>query len=90
LLVNPYDIERAASVMCDALEMDETSVRRRMRRMRSTIQADNVYRWYDQILSAGTIGDAEMGETQSGDAPSVNLWKLRVPVRAAPSREGQR
>ncbi len=52
LIVNPYDTDQLADAIRTALEMEAPERQARMRRMRSTIRYNNVYRW-----AGGLIGD---------------------------------
>jgi trehalose 6-phosphate synthase len=50
LIVNPYDTERLADAIFQALEMDAAERRARMRRMREVVQQHNVYRWAGNLI----------------------------------------
>lgn len=50
LIVNPYDVDDVADSIKVGLEMSETDQRRRMRRLRLTVENNNVYRWAAEIL----------------------------------------
>lgn len=50
LIVNPYDIAKAAEAFATALEMDQAEVTLRMRTMRQWIAKHNVYRWAGKML----------------------------------------
>ncbi|MHC4664169.1 MAG: alpha,alpha-trehalose-phosphate synthase (UDP-forming) [Planctomycetota bacterium] len=52
LLVNPYDIEGMAGAIHDALNMPEEDKRARMKRMRSAIRKQDIFRWVNSILEA--------------------------------------
>jgi len=51
LLVNPYAISQFAGKIKEAIEMPETERRRRMRAMRKTVAANNIYTWGGSIVS---------------------------------------
>lgn len=51
LLVNPYDRQETAEAVRQALEMAEEEQRRRMARLRSVVQENNIYYWAGKILS---------------------------------------
>jgi trehalose 6-phosphate synthase len=51
LLVNPYATDHFAEAIKTALEMSPEEKRRRMRRMRETIQENNIYKWAADIIS---------------------------------------
>ena len=50
LLVNPFDANGVADAFYQALTMPADEVRERMRRLRSTVKANNVYRWAGSML----------------------------------------
>lgn len=50
LLVNPYDIEQAATALGAALHMSTEEQRQRMRALRRHIAEFNVYRWAGRML----------------------------------------
>ncbi|MDP3063793.1 MAG: trehalose-6-phosphate synthase [Chloroflexota bacterium] len=50
LLVNPYATDRFADVIKEAVDMPPEERRLRMRRMRKTVQENNVYRWAEGIV----------------------------------------
>src|SRR5258708_40330143 len=51
LQFNPYDLDQTREAMRTALEMPFSEVRRRMRKLRDTVAANNIYRWTGKILS---------------------------------------
>lgn len=51
LLVNPFAVEQISDAMRTALEMPAEERQRRMRRMRSVVAFNDVYRWAGKILS---------------------------------------
>jgi trehalose 6-phosphate synthase len=51
LLINPYDVQQLASAIHRALEMPEGDQAARMRRLRSVVRQNNVYRWAAHLLS---------------------------------------
>ncbi len=50
LLVNPFDVSDTAHAIETAIEMPRNERRERMRLMRSTVKANNVYRWAGRML----------------------------------------
>jgi trehalose 6-phosphate synthase len=50
LIVNPYDIDQAASAIATALRMSPRELRERMWAMRAFIAEFNVYRWAGRML----------------------------------------
>ncbi len=54
ILVNPFSIEESALGYREALEMPRDERMRRMQRMRSEVETNNIYRWAGKFLSALT------------------------------------
>ena len=52
VLFNPYAIDELAEAIRQAVEMPQAERKKRMQRMRSAVQDNNVYRWAGKILSA--------------------------------------
>jgi trehalose 6-phosphate synthase len=50
LIVNPYDLDEAASAMAAALQMQPDEQRDRMRAMRAFVAEFNIYRWAGRML----------------------------------------
>jgi len=61
LLVNPYATDHLAEAIRRALEMRPRERRRRMRRMRSVVQENNIYKWAEDVISE--LVKFEFGET---------------------------
>jgi trehalose 6-phosphate synthase len=60
LIVNPYDVDEAASALAVALAMPADEQRARMRAMRAYMAEFNVYRWAGKMLvDAGRLRDRE-------------------------------
>jgi alpha,alpha-trehalose-phosphate synthase [UDP-forming] len=51
LQINPFSVEEGAEAYRAALEMHPDERRRRMQRMRETVEQNNVYRWAGKFLS---------------------------------------
>jgi trehalose 6-phosphate synthase len=51
LMVNPYDIDQAASALAAALTMSPDDQRERMQSMRRMVSEFNVYRWAGRMLT---------------------------------------
>jgi trehalose 6-phosphate synthase len=51
LLVNPYDLEDTADAIRQAVEMEVTERRSRMRRMRLHVREHNIYGWAGMLLA---------------------------------------
>lgn len=49
--INPFSIEQGAEALRAALQMQPAERRRRMRRMRESVEQNNVYRWAGKFLS---------------------------------------
>ncbi|OGR96435.1 MAG: hypothetical protein A2V88_09420 [Elusimicrobia bacterium RBG_16_66_12] len=45
LIVNPYDVERVADAIREAVEMEPEERRRRWESMRESVRENNIYRW---------------------------------------------
>jgi len=54
LLVNPYDLDSAATALATALDMPVTEQEERMRAMRTLLSELNVYRWAGKMLLDAT------------------------------------
>ena len=52
MLFNPYAVDELAEAIRQAVEMTPAERKRRMQRMRTAVQDNNVYRWAGKILSA--------------------------------------
>jgi trehalose 6-phosphate synthase len=50
LLVNPYDVDRVADTIADALTMPPDDQARRMRSLRAQVADNCVYRWAGHVL----------------------------------------
>jgi len=51
-LVNPFAIDEMASAIFQSLRMPEEERRKRMRKMRTAVAENNIYRWAGKLLSA--------------------------------------
>jgi trehalose-6-phosphate synthase len=80
LIVNPYDTEQLSEAMRIALEMDSEERRARMRRMRTTVKRNNVYRWAGNLISELSEIRIEEQDPRAGRPR---------PVRYEPSCAGQ-
>jgi trehalose 6-phosphate synthase/phosphatase len=54
LLVNPYDIEQVAETILKAFRMSRRDRSTRMKRMSRVVSSENVFRWVDSFLRAGS------------------------------------
>src|SRR5436189_1846259 len=54
LLVNPYDVEEVADTVLKAFRMSDAERSARMKRMRHVVRKENVFRWVDSFLRAGS------------------------------------
>ncbi len=52
LQFNPYAVEEVAEAIHQALQMPPEERKKRMQRMRTAVQENNIYRWAGKILSA--------------------------------------
>ncbi len=53
-LVNPYDVEQVADTILKAFRMNRAERSARMKRMRRAVSNENVFRWVDSFLTAGS------------------------------------
>jgi trehalose-6-phosphate synthase len=51
ILVNPYDVQQLAGALNRAIEMSEEEQSVRMKRLRSGVRENNIYRWAANLLS---------------------------------------
>jgi trehalose 6-phosphate synthase len=67
LLINPYAVDEFASALKSALTMPVEEQERRMRRMRSHVADNNIYRWAGMLLSeAGRFVEVRHGDWFGG------------------------
>jgi alpha,alpha-trehalose-phosphate synthase [UDP-forming] len=52
IVVNPFSEEESVEAIRQALEMPEEERRKRMRKMRTVVAENNIYRWAGKIISA--------------------------------------
>jgi trehalose 6-phosphate synthase/phosphatase len=68
--VNPYDIDRVASAIGQALVMPEEESRARMRALRRRVEINNSYRWADTFIEAlTTTCDEAVDRSQRFSSP---------------------
>jgi trehalose 6-phosphate synthase len=70
LLINPYDIEETAKLIERAIFMTRAEAQRRMRRMRSELQQNDIFQWMFDIV---------MGALESG-RPSRQPEEALLPI----------
>jgi trehalose-6-phosphate synthase len=70
VLFNPYAIDELADAIRQAALMAPAERKRRMQRMRSAVQDNNVYRWAGKILSA--LLKFEMPDAPAPEAPMID------------------
>lgn len=76
LQINPFSIEEGAEALDVALQMYAAERCRRMRKMRQTVEENNVYRWAGKILAQmATIEFPEGGEERQRERPSASTVK---------------
>jgi trehalose 6-phosphate synthase len=73
LIVNPYDIERMATVLAYALEMAPEERTRRMMQLRKIVSERNIYRWASNLVT--TLCDVRLDEpvTARAEGAAVRL-----------------
>jgi trehalose 6-phosphate synthase len=69
LVVNPYDTEELAGAIFQALEMEPAERMARMQRMRSTVEANNIYRWAANLI--GELCDIRVSAHTATPAYSI-------------------
>ena len=79
LLFNPYAIDELAEAIHQAVEMPPAERKKRMQRMRSAVQDNNVYRWAGKILSA--LLKFDMPDAPSPEQPGSRSRRNRQPDR---------
>ena len=84
VLFNPFAIDEMAEAIHQAVEMPPAERKKRMQRMRSAVQDNNVYRWAGKILSALLKFDAD-DSSQSQPARTA-AHRLRGASRAGTSK----
>jgi len=52
ILVNPYDVDAAATALMTATQLDTAKRKKRMRRLRKNVRKNDIYRWLDSFLAA--------------------------------------
>jgi len=50
-LVNPYNTEETSEAIFKALTINETAKKKRMKKLRQTVQRDDIWKWIGQIAS---------------------------------------
>jgi trehalose 6-phosphate synthase len=71
LLVNPFACEETAQAIHAALQMPREERRRRMVRMRSAVESNNIYRWAGKILE--TLLKTDTADAAITSAESVSM-----------------
>jgi trehalose 6-phosphate synthase len=69
LLVNPHDIEGIADAIHQAFFMDKQERGSRMRRLRESVQRNDIFRWVDSYLRTAIAKDLR-------DFPPVEQFEL--------------
>jgi alpha,alpha-trehalose-phosphate synthase [UDP-forming] len=79
LLVNPFSIEECANAYREALQMQPDERRRRMRKMRETVEHNNVYRWAGKFLSdLAKIEFPDRADQEELDEPAPSVLGVAV------------
>jgi len=73
ILVNPYDLEGVADAIYRAYTMGADEKRARMRKMRRSIQRQDIYWWVDSFLKAGTSLDLSDFPPMSDYVPTMAI-----------------
>ncbi|HWB86522.1 MAG TPA: trehalose-6-phosphate synthase [Bryobacteraceae bacterium] len=73
ILVNPFSEDEIAAAIWTALTLSPSDARRRMSRMRASVQSNNIYRWASGILSALVqVARPELPARTRGQAAGVS------------------
>jgi trehalose 6-phosphate synthase len=75
LLINPFNGDEMAGAMHTAITMPAAERKRRMERMRATVESNNIYRWAGKIIEG--IGNVEVAEMES---PALQASMTAVPA----------
>jgi trehalose 6-phosphate synthase len=71
LIVNPYDIEALADAIFQALQMEPAERALRMRRMRTVVKQQNVYRWAGNLIGELCDVRVEVGRKKMASAAAA-------------------
>jgi len=71
ILVNPYDLDRVADAIREAVSMTREQRRPPMRRLRSIVRREDVFAWVDQFLAACGSSEGRAADTISGRPAAV-------------------
>ena len=74
LLVNPYDIEGMANAIFEAYNMPQAERRSRMKKMRASIQKNDIYAWVDSFLKVAIAKSL-------GNFPSTESYMPQIDLR---------
>jgi alpha,alpha-trehalose-phosphate synthase [UDP-forming] len=80
LQVNPFSIEECANAYREALQMPVDERRRRMRKMRESVEHNNVYRWGGGFLSE--LAEIEFPEHAGQEDSELVLSGAQAPPQA--------
>jgi trehalose 6-phosphate synthase len=69
LLINPFHPDEVAAAMHAAIVMNPAERKRRMERMRATVESNNIYRWAGKIVEG--IGNLEAARFQTAEADAT-------------------
>jgi len=87
ILVNPFDVQQVADGLHSALTMSSAEQQRRMRRMRSRVEENTIYRWAGRLLSeAAKLVDEGVPEEPPAAEPADEDGKPEVISLAPPHR----
>lgn len=83
LLVNPYDAEGLAAALYNAVEMNPREVKRRMRRMRQRVSANDVFDWCSRIFDAADVGPVDCLKRAASSVHSATELSYQAAIKAA-------
>jgi trehalose 6-phosphate synthase len=88
-LVDPRNPSNIATALHDAIDPDETDVRRRMRRMRRNVKVNDVSRWCEEMLIGTSDSGGEVTRSERTAALGTpDSWQVQIPL-ATPTADAE-
>jgi trehalose 6-phosphate synthase/phosphatase len=84
LHVNPYDLDRVALAIKEALTMPDDERRTRMRALRRRVRDYDVHRWADSFISQLNSPDSEPSRVAQDVSPPEQIARLSQCIRQSP------
>ncbi len=73
MLINPYATDEFAEAIRVGLEMDPVETRLRMRRLRQTVERENIYCWASRIVEKLSDLSEELGQVEPLGALTADI-----------------